>query len=90
MHTAIASFPRRFGFGCFWLALVCACSSEKANEVGTSSSPAAFTSAQPGVSSRTKSGGIQYVAIAGGMKNTVTQQTDSGPAWVAILSLPKQ
>jgi len=35
-------------------------------------------------------GGVQYVAVAGGMKNTVTQQTDSGPAWVAILSLPKQ
>ena len=34
--------------------------------------------------------GVQYVAVAGGMKNTVTQQTDSGPAWVAILSLPKQ
>jgi len=27
--------------------------------------------------------------VAGGMKNTVTQQTDSGPAWVAILALPK-
>jgi glucose dehydrogenase len=35
-------------------------------------------------------GGAQYVAVAGGMKNTVTQQTDSGPAWVAILSMPKQ
>ena len=35
-------------------------------------------------------GGVQYVAIAGGMKNTVTQQTDSGPAWVAILSVAKQ
>jgi len=35
-------------------------------------------------------GGVQYVAVAGGMKNTVTQQTDSGPAWVAILALPKQ
>lgn len=35
-------------------------------------------------------GGVQYVAVAGGMKNTVTQQTDSGPAWVAILSVPKQ
>jgi len=34
-------------------------------------------------------GGTPYVAVAGGMKNTVTQQTDSGPAWVAILSLPK-
>jgi len=34
--------------------------------------------------------GVQYVAVAGGMKNTVTQQTDSGPAWVAILSLPKR
>jgi len=33
--------------------------------------------------------GVAYVAIAGGMKNTVTQQTDSGPAWVAILALPK-
>jgi hypothetical protein len=29
------------------------------------------------------------VAVAGGMKNAVTQQTDSGPAWVAILTLPK-
>jgi alcohol dehydrogenase (cytochrome c) len=35
-------------------------------------------------------GGAQYVAVAGGMKNTVTQQTDSGPAWVAILSMPRQ
>ena len=35
-------------------------------------------------------GGVQYVAVAGGMKNTVTQQTDSGPAWVAILSVVKQ
>jgi alcohol dehydrogenase (cytochrome c) len=35
-------------------------------------------------------GGMQYIAVAGGMKNTVTQQTDSGPAWVAILSVPKQ
>jgi alcohol dehydrogenase (cytochrome c) len=34
-------------------------------------------------------GGVQYVAVSGGMKNTVTQQTDSGPAWVAILSVPK-
>ena len=34
--------------------------------------------------------GVQYVAVAGGMKNTVTQQTDSGPAWVAILSVSKQ
>ena len=33
--------------------------------------------------------GIAYVAVAGGMKNKVTQQTDSGPAWVAILALPK-
>jgi alcohol dehydrogenase (cytochrome c) len=33
--------------------------------------------------------GVPYVAVAGGMKNTVTQQTDSGPAWVAILTLPK-
>jgi alcohol dehydrogenase (cytochrome c) len=33
--------------------------------------------------------GVAYVAVAGGMKNTVTQQTDSGPAWVAILALPK-
>jgi alcohol dehydrogenase (cytochrome c) len=33
--------------------------------------------------------GVPYVAVAGGMKNTVTQQTDSGPAWVAILALPK-
>jgi alcohol dehydrogenase (cytochrome c) len=33
--------------------------------------------------------GAQYIAVAGGMKNTVTQQTDSGAAWVAILALPK-
>lgn len=33
--------------------------------------------------------GVPYVAVAGDMKNTVTQQTDSGPAWVAILALPK-
>jgi alcohol dehydrogenase (cytochrome c) len=33
--------------------------------------------------------GVVYVAVAGGMKNKVTQQTDSGPAWVAILALPK-
>jgi alcohol dehydrogenase (cytochrome c) len=32
-------------------------------------------------------GGIQYVAVAGGMKNPIVL-TDSGPAWVAILSLP--
>jgi alcohol dehydrogenase (cytochrome c) len=34
-------------------------------------------------------GGIQYVAVAGGMKNPIVL-TDSGPAWVAILSLPGQ
>jgi PQQ-dependent dehydrogenase (methanol/ethanol family) len=34
-------------------------------------------------------GGIQYVAVAGGMKNPVVQ-TESGPAWVAILALPAQ
>jgi hypothetical protein len=28
-------------------------------------------------------GAVQWVAVAGGMKNTVTQQTDSGPTWVA-------
>lgn len=33
--------------------------------------------------------GVPYVAVAGGMKNTVTQQTDSGPAWVAILAVGK-
>jgi PQQ-dependent dehydrogenase (methanol/ethanol family) len=33
--------------------------------------------------------GKAYVAVAGGMKNTVTQQTNSGPAWVSILSLPQ-
>jgi alcohol dehydrogenase (cytochrome c) len=32
-------------------------------------------------------GGIQYVAVAGGMKNPIIQ-TDSGPAWVAIFALP--
>jgi alcohol dehydrogenase (cytochrome c) len=32
-------------------------------------------------------GGKQYVAVAGGMKNAIVQ-TDSGPAWVAILALP--
>ncbi len=34
-------------------------------------------------------GGTQYVAVAGGMKNPIIQ-TDSGPAWVAILALPRQ
>jgi len=34
-------------------------------------------------------GGKQYVAVAGGMKNPVVL-TESGPAWVAILSLPGQ
>src|SRR5664279_1327775 len=34
-------------------------------------------------------GGIQYVAVAGGMKNPVVD-TESGPAWVAILALPGQ
>jgi glucose dehydrogenase len=34
-------------------------------------------------------GGIQYVAVAGGMKNPIIQ-TDSGPAWVAIFALPDQ
>jgi len=33
--------------------------------------------------------GIQYVAVAGGMKNPIIQ-TDSGPAWVAIFALPDQ
>jgi outer membrane protein assembly factor BamB len=33
-------------------------------------------------------GGKQYVAIAGGMKNPIVQ-TESGPAWVAILALPE-
>ncbi len=32
-------------------------------------------------------GGVQYVAIAGGMKNPIVD-TDSGPAWVAIFALP--
>jgi outer membrane protein assembly factor BamB len=32
-------------------------------------------------------GGRQYVAVAGGMKNGIVQ-TESGPAWVAILALP--
>jgi PQQ-dependent dehydrogenase (methanol/ethanol family) len=32
-------------------------------------------------------GGTQYVAVAGGMKNPIVQ-TESGPAWVAILALP--
>jgi alcohol dehydrogenase (cytochrome c) len=31
--------------------------------------------------------GVQYVAVAGGMKNPVVD-TDSGPAWVAIFALP--
>ena len=39
---------------------------------------------------REQVGGVKYVAVAGGMKNTVTQQTDSGPAWVAILAVAKQ
>jgi alcohol dehydrogenase (cytochrome c) len=34
-------------------------------------------------------GGTQYVAVAGGMKNAIVQ-TESGPAWVAILALPGQ
>ena len=34
-------------------------------------------------------GDIQYVAVAGGMKNPIIQ-TDSGPAWVAIFALPDQ
>ena len=34
-------------------------------------------------------GGIQYVAVAGGMKNAIVQ-TESGPAWVAIFALPGQ
>jgi alcohol dehydrogenase (cytochrome c) len=33
-------------------------------------------------------GGKQYVAVAGGMKNPIVQ-TESGPAWVAILALPE-
>jgi glucose dehydrogenase len=33
--------------------------------------------------------GIQYIAVAGGMDNPQVQ-TESGPAWVAILSLPDQ
>jgi alcohol dehydrogenase (cytochrome c) len=33
-------------------------------------------------------GGRQYVAVAGGMKNPIVQ-TESGPAWVAILALPQ-
>jgi alcohol dehydrogenase (cytochrome c) len=32
-------------------------------------------------------GGKQYVAVAGGMTNPIVQ-TESGPAWVAILALP--
>jgi hypothetical protein len=31
--------------------------------------------------------GTQYVAVAGGMKNPIGQ-TESGPAWVAIFTLP--
>jgi alcohol dehydrogenase (cytochrome c) len=34
-------------------------------------------------------GGRQYIAIAGGMKNGIVQ-TESGPAWVAIVSLPQK
>jgi outer membrane protein assembly factor BamB len=34
-------------------------------------------------------GGKQYVAIAGGMKNAIVQ-TESGPAWVAIMALPQK
>ena len=34
-------------------------------------------------------GGTQYVAVAGGMKNGIVQ-TESGPAWVAILALANQ
>jgi len=32
---------------------------------------------------------IQYIAVSGGMKNPILQ-TDSGPAWVAILALPER
>ena len=32
-------------------------------------------------------GGVQYVAVAGGMKNPIVL-TDSGPAWVAIFITP--
>ena len=34
-------------------------------------------------------GGRACIAVSGGMTSTVTQQTDSGPAWVSILSLPR-
>ena len=33
--------------------------------------------------------GTQYVAVSGGMKNPIIQ-TDSGPAWIAILALAGQ
>ena len=32
-------------------------------------------------------GGKEYVAVAGGMKNSIVQ-TESGPAWIAIFALP--
>ena len=35
-------------------------------------------------------GDLQYVAVVGGTKNTMTQQTDRGPAWVAIVSVAKR
>jgi alcohol dehydrogenase (cytochrome c) len=33
--------------------------------------------------------GKANIAVSGSMKNTVTQETNSGPAWVSILSLPQ-
>ena len=33
--------------------------------------------------------GVQYIAVAGGMANP-PMQMDSGPAWVAIFSLPER
>jgi len=48
-----------------------------------------FGIAQDGAWLMHSGSGVAYVAIAGGMKNTVTEQTDSGPAWLAILALKK-
>jgi len=49
MYTGVASLLRRFGFLSLGLMLACgACSSEKANQVATASSPAPSAAAQPG------------------------------------------
>ena len=83
MHTIVASFPRRFGFGIFGLALACACSSEDAKDVGASSSPAALTTAQPGG----MSSGSEWPSYNGGYDATrfssLTQISTSNVASLA-------